>query len=251
MKITVFNGSPRAKLGNTNVLVESFLEGAKQAGAETEQVYLSKYKINPCRGCKTCWEKTPGRCAQKDDMEKLIAKVISSDVLGFATPVYADNVSGLLKNFIDRLIVIGDPHWTKDESGECRHVMRYAKPDRLLIFSNCGYPEQSHFQVLRLLFKRMARNLGWSIMGEVYRAGGALLTSKDENTKPYIEKYKQLLVKAGIEAVEKGIISEETSAELEKPLLPIPNFTDVFFRRVNQICDELELKLSESAKQSG
>lgn len=251
MKITVFNGSPRAKLGNTNVIVENFLEGARQAGAEAEQVYLAKYKINPCRGCKTCWEKTPGKCAQKDDMAELIEKVISSDVMGFATPVYADNVSGMLKNFIDRLIVIGDPHWVKDEFGECRHVLRYEKPNRLLVFSNCGFPEQSHFQVLRLLFKRMARNLGWSIMGEVYRAGGALLTSKDENTIPFIDKYKQLLKKAGIEAVEQGRISEETSAELEKPLLPIPNFTDVFFRRVNQICDEMDLRFKESAGQNG
>lgn len=250
MKITVFNGSPRAKLGNTSVLVENFLEGARQAGAETEQVYLAKYKINPCRGCKTCWEKTPGKCAQKDGMAELINKVIASDVLGFATPVYADNVSGLLKNFIDRLIVIGDPHWAKDEFGECRHILRYAKPNKLLIFSNCGFPEQSHFQVLRLLFKRMARNLGWSIMGEVYRAGGALLTSKDESMMPFIEKYKQLLVKAGNEAVEKGKISEETSLELEKPLLPIPNFVDVFFRRVNQICDEMDLRFAESAKQN-
>jgi hypothetical protein len=96
----------------------------------------------------------------------------------------------------------------------------------------------------------MARNLGWSIMGEVYRAGGALLTSKDENTKPFIEKYKQLLVKAGVEAVENGKISEETSAELEKPLLPIPNFTEVFLRRVNQICDEIDLRLKESAAQN-
>ena len=251
MKITVFNGSPRAKLGNTNVMVESFLEGAKQAEAEVEQVYLSKYKINPCRACKTCWEKTPGKCVQKDDMAELITKVISSDVLGLATPVFADNVSGILKNFIDRLIVIGDPHWTKDELGECRHILRYSKPGKLLVFSNCGFPEQSHFQVLRLLFKRMSRNLGWSIMGEVYRAGGALLTSKDENIKPFIEKYKLLLVKAGIEAVEKGSLSEEISAELEKPLLPIPNFVDVFFTRVNQICDEMELRHSEGVKQNG
>lgn len=251
MKITVFNGSPRAKMGNTSVIVESFLEGAGKAGAETEQIYLAKYKINPCRGCKTCWEKTPGKCAQKDDMAELVTKVISSDVMGLATPVYADNVSGLLKNFIDRLIVIGDPHWVKDEFGECRHILRYSKPDKFLVFSNCGFPEQSHFQVLRLLFKRMARNLGWNIMGEVYRAGGALLTSKDENIKPFIEKYKQLLVRAGIEAVEKGKISEETSVELEKPLLPIPNFVDVFFTRVNQICDELELRHSGSVKENG
>jgi multimeric flavodoxin WrbA len=219
MKITVFNGSPQAEKGNTNVMVEAFLEGARKAGAETENVFLAHKKIHYCTGCYTCWLKTPGRCAIQDDMAELLSKLGSSDLIVFATPLYVDNVTGIMKNFMDRMIPVADPYFEKDSGGECRHKTT-AKAPKIMVISNCGFPEQSHFQVLKLLFRRIARNMNTELVAEIYRGGGAILSEKSFWFWLPVRHYKSLLRKAGGEVVTTGGISATLREELEKPLVP-------------------------------
>jgi multimeric flavodoxin WrbA len=239
MKITAFNGSPRAERGNTHVMVEAFLAGAREAGAETENVFLAKKKIAPCVACYACWMKTPGKCSQRDDMDELLAKVIASDVVVFATPVYVDNVTGLMKNFMDRLIAIGDPHWELDENGECRHLMRNPKPAKIAVISNCGFPQQSHFQVLRLYYRRVARNIHAELIAEIYRDGGALLSTSTKELLPLVARYKKLVERAGREMVESSRLSVEMIAKLEEPLLPSPTYVDDFMRFANKRVEDI------------
>ena len=219
MKITIFNGSPRAENGNTHVMVAAFIKGAVRAGAEVENIFLAKKEINHCRGCFSCWLKTPGKCIIKDDMAGLIEKLASSDIIVFATPLYVDNVTGIMKNFMDRMIPAGDPHFEKDKGGECVHIIRSEKIPKLVVISNCGFPEQSHFQVLELLFRRIARNMRTEVIGEIYRSGGAILKDAPLILKPVIHRYKKLLQTAGREIVEKQRLSAETRTKLEKPLM--------------------------------
>ena len=220
MKITVFNGSPRGVKSNTHFMVKEFLSGAQSAGAETENIFLIKQKIGLCMGCFDCWTKTPGVCIQKDDMQKLLEKFISSDIVVFAFPLYVDNVSGLMKLFMDRMIPILDPHFELDENGEVYHKKRYGKYPLIVVISNCGFPEQTNFQVVHLLFKRIARNMHSKVIAEIYRGGGEILHNDIVFLKPLINKYKKILRKAGTEIVSRLQLSEKTVAELEKPIIP-------------------------------
>ena len=220
MNITVFNGSPRGKRGTTNVMVEEFLSGASEAGAGVESIFLVEKEIKHCLGCVDCWIKTPGKCIQKDDMEELIEKFMGSDISVFATPVHIDNVSGIMKNFIDRLIQTRMPHFQLGMDGETRHVNRYERQPKIIMISSCGYPEQSQFQVIRLRLKRFSRNFDMEIVGEIYRSWGWLLKSEDDEVEPKVRAYKELLQKAGREVAEYRKLSEKTTAELEKPFLP-------------------------------
>jgi len=106
MKVIAFMGSPR-KNGNTDILVENFLEGAKSKGADTEKIYLYDCTINPCQGCyKNCWL-GPGDCTRfQDDMNQLITKMISSDLMLFASPVYMASYTSKLTAFFERCIPV-------------------------------------------------------------------------------------------------------------------------------------------------
>jgi multimeric flavodoxin WrbA len=104
MKVTAFVASPRKK-GNTNTLVDHFLDGAKSKGADTEKVYLYDCNINPCQGCyKNCWI-NPNDCTRwNDDMHQLISKMLSSDLILFASPVYMASYTSQLTAFFERCI---------------------------------------------------------------------------------------------------------------------------------------------------
>jgi multimeric flavodoxin WrbA len=220
MKITVFNGSHRGRGGNTDLMVTELLAGAAEAGAEVENIFLIGKKIGLCRGCFHCWTKTPGACVIPDDMAELLPKFLASDIVVFATPLYVDNVSGLTKLFMDRLIPAVDPRMERDEDGESRHCKRQAKYPKIAVLSNCGFPEQSHFHVLSLLFRRIARNIHSEVVAEIYRGEGEMLRSAPLAVRPLIWRYNQLLRRAGRELAEVSRLSPETAEKLGRPIVP-------------------------------
>lgn len=237
MRITVFNGSPRKDRGNTHVMVTQFLAGAQEAGAEVDNVFLCDCEIKPCTACYSCWTATPGQCVHKDDMTDLLARFLASDTVVFASPVFVDNVTGPMKMFMDRLIPVADPHMEPDPAGETRHVRNHDRPAKMVAISNCGYPEQSHFQVLRLLYRRMARNFHCELVVEIYRGGGGLLTAPIPELRPAVEAYGQLLWDAGREVVTAGKLSDDTTAKLEEPLSPMQADAAQYIQSVNQMWD--------------
>lgn len=99
--VLVILGSPR-KNGNSEVICNSFLQGAENAGHNTEKVFLQEKEIHTCRACYAC--RRTGKCIIDDDMNELLYKMIKADVIILATPVYFYSVSGQLKTVIDRTL---------------------------------------------------------------------------------------------------------------------------------------------------
>lgn len=96
-------GSPR-RGGNTDVLVDEVLAGAKAAGAEISKVLLDELDIRPCKGCFAC-AKT-GTCVQNDDMAELAEQMKQSAVWVLGTPIYWWGPSAQFKAFLDRWVSI-------------------------------------------------------------------------------------------------------------------------------------------------
>ncbi len=99
MKVLGINGSPRIG-GNTDILLDKVLEGAKSKGAETEKVILSKLKFSPCQECENMAD--DGLCLVKDDMQAVYEKIKEADAIVFASPVFFGSLSAQSKMMIDR-----------------------------------------------------------------------------------------------------------------------------------------------------
>jgi multimeric flavodoxin WrbA/putative sterol carrier protein len=217
MKILAIQGSPRPKVSNTEILLQEFLKGARSEGAETETVYLKEKEIHPCVGCYTCWAKTPGVCVFKDDMPELLEKVKGCDILVYATPLYNYNMTSLLKAFQERLLPLLDPHLIK--MGEIyRHPQRYKMNRKMVLISTCGFPEVSHFDALRHIFRHIERSGQTPLVGELLMPGGELL--KQHGMKENVQGVLQAAYRAGIEVTKEGRVSKETEMEIQKPLVP-------------------------------
>jgi NAD(P)H-dependent FMN reductase len=104
--VTVFVGSARKK--HTFEAVGRFLAHLQALGpVKPEIVMLSDYRLEPCRGCKLCFEDGEEACPLSDDRDILIEKMLASDGVVFASPSYMFQVSGLMKTFLDRLAFFG------------------------------------------------------------------------------------------------------------------------------------------------
>ncbi len=101
MKVLGLVGSPR-RGGNTDLLVDSVLEGAAEGGFATEKVYLYGVDVEPCVDCRAC-KKGGYVCVLKDGMAALYPKLEGADVVVFGTPLYWYGPSGKMKLVVDRL----------------------------------------------------------------------------------------------------------------------------------------------------
>jgi multimeric flavodoxin WrbA len=107
MKVLMINGSNRRN-GNTHrilELLETDLTAEPLAGqtVEVERLDLGRQQIKTCTGCRSCFDKGEERCPLKDDLLSTLAQMQAADLVVVASPVYVSDVSGLLKNWIDRL----------------------------------------------------------------------------------------------------------------------------------------------------
>ncbi len=239
MKVIAFNCSPRMDNGNTALILNPFLEGMKEVGAEVELFYTRKLKINPCRGDFICWLKTPGECWQKDDMQMLYPKLREAEICVFGTPVYVDGISGPMKNLLDRIIPGVQPFFELRD-GHCRHLLREGhKYGKVVLVSNCGFWEMDNFDPLLVHTKAFCRN------GDMEFAG-ALLRPHGEALRPMMEMGISLddvfeaAREAGRQLVKDGKMSAETLNIVSRELMPLEAYVQAANEMFQQALDALK-----------
>ncbi len=100
MLLLAIYGSPR-KNGNTDLMMDSFLDGAlSAANFELQKIYIRDLGISGCQSCGYCDEH--GVCVQKDDMQKVYPFFDTAERIVMASPIYFYGLSGQAKLFVDR-----------------------------------------------------------------------------------------------------------------------------------------------------
>ena len=101
MKVIAIMGSPHR--GKGYQIVQKIEKELKRMGAvEFSYIFLSDVNLKPCIGCFACIAKGENCCPLKDDRESIENKLLGADGIILSTPGYTQNVSGLMKNFMDR-----------------------------------------------------------------------------------------------------------------------------------------------------
>ena len=104
MTILAINGSPR-KNGNTAALLKKAMEGAKEAGAQTEFIQLSDLNFKGCMSCFAC-KLVAGkhRCVWQDELKPVLEKIEKADGVIFGAPIYFMHISALMAGCLERVV---------------------------------------------------------------------------------------------------------------------------------------------------
>ena len=158
MNILGIEGSPR-KDGNTEKLVQEVLAGAREAGGRTEFLKLAELSIDYCQGCGTC--RASGECIVSDDMDRVVEAIQNSDCIILGSPVYAWQVSGTTKVFMDRLCRLLTPSYES----------RLNRPKRIAFAYTQGNPDAALFKPYFDYQEKLFAFLGFTLAGRVQAAG--------------------------------------------------------------------------------
>jgi multimeric flavodoxin WrbA len=197
IKALGLSASPREN-GNSDLLLRQALAGAQAAGASAEYIRLSDLNIAPCRECNWCY--TTGTCRIEDDYQVLSGKLLDTDRLIFATPIFFMSVCAQAKALIDR----SQCYWANKyvlkkqlvTGGQDRRAMVIAVggSKSTKMFDSIRLTMKSYFDVLEMrytanLFVNKVSDAGQiqkhpSALKEAFRLGKELITTPTQPEKP-------------------------------------------------------------------
>jgi multimeric flavodoxin WrbA/putative sterol carrier protein len=181
-----------------------------------EIVNIAASRIEPCRGCFCCWEKTPGKCVIADDMETLLRKYREADMVMWTFPLYYFGIPSKIKAFMDRLLPLNLPFIVERENGGAAHPGRFdLSMQKHVLISTCGFfTVENNYDALVKQFDILFSSNYAKILcpeGELFRV---------PQLRERIDEYLALVRQAGAEFASSGGFSSETEKLLAEPLYP-------------------------------
>lgn len=152
MKYCILFASPRPD-GNTATVLRPFVEQLEACGNEVEIISLYGKRIEPCHACRACQKDiTRTGCVWNDDMQPIARKILQSDCIVTATPIYGWYCTAPMKAALDRLIYMMCKFY-----GETRGPALW-EGKAFAILTTCGYPPEKGADVYEMGMKRYCKH---------------------------------------------------------------------------------------------
>ena len=173
--ILVITGSPR-KNGNSDIMANYFIEGAKEAGHEVQRFDAGRKKIGGCKACNTCYSKGVA-CSYNDDFNELAPMIEQADMIVFASPLYFYSFTAQIKAAIDKMysLYVGE---------------RPLKVNETMLLACAETDVEKDFDGMVRSYEIMADFLKWENKGHILAVN--VSGKGDINGKPILEEVKAL-----------------------------------------------------------
>jgi len=154
MKVCILVGSMK-KNGNTAELIKPLKEHFDAIGTDCEYVWLSDYKLEPCKSCFVCQnvENVPG-CSIKDEMDHIFEVMLNSDCIIFASPIYTWFCTVPMKLVLDRMFSMNKFYGSTKNNYSLMNGKKYA------IVSTCGNEIETGADLFEKAIIRLAEHSG-------------------------------------------------------------------------------------------
>jgi multimeric flavodoxin WrbA len=170
MKVIGIVGSPR-KDGNTETLVQTVLDAAKENGHSIEKFNLNELEFAGCQACMYC--KSHDHCKLDDGLTQVLDAVKDADAIVFGAPIYMWQLSGQFKLFEDRLYMfLGKDFKVSLKPGK-----------KAVIITSQGNPDAKMFEGVAHSFAMALKMYGFQVIDTIQMTGGnspgAIMERKD------------------------------------------------------------------------
>lgn len=176
-RLTLFNGSPRGRRGNTPILLGQLAEGFSQAGGSADELW----HLN-----------------RRHDAGRFMQAFATAECVWLGFPLYTDAMPGLVKTFIEELAPLcGRSH---------------NPPLGFLVQS--GFPESAHSRHVERYLEKLAARLGSPYLGTIVKGGGegVRLMPAQANRKLF-----EQLQSLGSDLAQEGQLSARTLRAIAAP----------------------------------
>jgi multimeric flavodoxin WrbA len=175
--LTVFNGSPRGKKGNTPILLDKFAEGFSGNSNRTCEMYDLIH------------------LSQQDQFVKAFQNA-SAVLLAF--PLYTDSMPGSVKTFIESL----------------EHFKGRINNPAIGFMVQSGFMESAHSRFVERYLEKLASRLGCPYLGTIVKGGVEGIQIQPENlTRGLFDQIRAI----GRDFAENGQFNVELLRQLSKP----------------------------------